>query len=191
MAPVGRTLGSTGITPNALTAIGLGLNVGAAVVLATGQYTWGGLAFLGASAFDALDGAVARATGQASPFGAFFDSVADRYAESVVFIGLFVSFSLQSTPTLLAAAVIALVGSLMVSYTRARAEGLGVDCEVGLLQRPERVLLLTAGLLVPDLLLQPVLWGLALATNITVVQRVLHVRKALQARARGAQGDSV
>ena len=182
MLPVGRALGAIGLTPNALTTIGLGLNVGAAAVIAAGSYAWGAVAFLGASAFDSLDGAVARATGRSSPFGAFFDSLADRYAEAAILLGLAASFVLRGDLVLTAATAVALLGSLMVSYARARAEGLGIDCEIGLLQRPERVLLLTVGLLVPDLLLAPTVWILAAVTNVTVVQRALHVRRELERR---------
>lgn len=191
MLPVGRGLAKTGITPNALTALGLALNFGAAVIIASGWYSLGALAFLGASAFDALDGAVARATGRATPFGAFFDSLADRYSEAAVFFGLLVSLAYRGDFTLGAAALLSLLGSLMVSYARARAEGLGVDCEIGLLQRTERVLLLSAGLFFSDLLLPPVLWVLAAVTNFTVIQRALHVRKVLAELPRIQPDDSV
>jgi CDP-diacylglycerol--glycerol-3-phosphate 3-phosphatidyltransferase len=192
MLPVGRGIARSGITPNGLTAVGLGLNVAAAAILANGWYTAGSLAFLVASAFDTLDGAVARATDKATPFGAFFDSVADRYSEAVIFLGLLVGFATREELFSSAAALLALLGSLMVSYARARAEGLGVDCEIGLLQRTERVLLLALGLLASDLLLTPILWLLAVATNLTVVQRALHVRRALAAREREAtQGEPV
>jgi CDP-diacylglycerol--glycerol-3-phosphate 3-phosphatidyltransferase len=177
--PVGRALGRIGLTPNALTALGLVLNIAAGVILATGAYQWGGLAYLAASAFDSLDGAVARAMGQTSRFGAFFDSLADRYSESAVLLGLAWGLTLSGQWTLVAAVGATLVGSLMVSYARARAEGLGVDCEIGLLQRTERILVLGVGLLFAELLLAPVLLALAVATNVTVVQRVLHVRRAL------------
>src|SRR5213075_2627048 len=131
-----------------------------------------------------VDGAVARATGKTSVFGAFFDSLADRYAEAVVLMGLGVSLIQRGELTLVWAVAIGLLGSILVSYARARAEGLGVDCEIGLLQRPERVLLLTVGLLFPGPLLGPVLWILAVVTNITVVQRALHVRHELETRER-------
>jgi CDP-diacylglycerol--glycerol-3-phosphate 3-phosphatidyltransferase len=178
--PLGLALSRLGITPNALTLIGLGLNVGAAALVAGGSLVAGGIAFLFASAFDTLDGAVARASGTASPFGAFLDSVADRYSEAVLFVPLLVLFAAQQQPWLVVACAAALIGSLLVSYARARAEGLGVDCEIGILQRPERVILLAAGLIVSDWLLAPVVVLLAVVTNITVVQRALHVRRLLQ-----------
>lgn len=184
MIPVGRGLARAGFTPNFLTFIGLLLNIGSGAIIAGGAYFPGALAFLASSAFDAFDGAVARATGQASRFGAFFDSLADRYSESAVLLGLAWSLLIRSELTLAAATAAALIGSLMVSYARARAEGLGVDCEIGLFQRTERILLLSLGLLSADLLLTPVIWLLAVGTNLTVVQRLLHVRKILATEGR-------
>jgi CDP-diacylglycerol--glycerol-3-phosphate 3-phosphatidyltransferase len=126
-----------------------------------------------------LDGAVARAMGTASRFGAFFDSMIDRYAEAGVLVALIAYFAGAGESVFALGSALALVGSLLVSYARARAEGLGVDCEVGILQRPERVVLLGIGLLFPDLLLAPVVWGLAAVANATAVQRILHVRRLL------------
>lgn len=177
--PAARFVARTGLTPNALTMIGLGLNVVAAAIVAAGWLQLGGIVFLLASAFDAVDGAVARATGSASRFGAFLDSVADRYAEAAIFAGLLAVFLSREQHLMALVATLALVGSLLVSYARARAEGLGLDCEIGLLQRPERVMFLVAGLVLPDLLLEPVVWVLAVATNITVVQRVMYVHRLL------------
>lgn len=177
--PAARLVARTGLTPNALTMIGLGLNVVAAAIVAAGWLQLGGIVFLLASAFDAVDGAVARATGSASRFGAFLDSVADRYAEAAIFAGLLAVFLSREQHLMALVATLALVGSLLVSYARARAEGLGLDCEIGLLQRPERVIFLVAGLVLPDLLLDPVVWVLAVATNITVVQRVMYVHRLL------------
>jgi CDP-diacylglycerol---glycerol-3-phosphate 3-phosphatidyltransferase len=177
--PMGRALASLGISANALTLLGLVLNIAAAGIVATGWLTAGGVGFLIASAFDTLDGAVARASGTTSAFGAFLDSLVDRYSEAVIFVPLLLLFAAQQQTWLVIACTAALVGSLLVSYARARAEGLGVDCEIGLLQRPERVILLGAGLIVPDLLLAPVIVILAVVTNLTVLQRALHVRRLL------------
>jgi CDP-diacylglycerol--glycerol-3-phosphate 3-phosphatidyltransferase len=186
--PVGHALARLGLSANALTLIGLGLNVGAAAIVGAGWLTAGGIVFLVASAFDTLDGAVARASGTASSFGAFLDSLTDRYAEAVIFVPLLLVFASQQQPLLQVACTAALVGSLLVSYARARAEGLGVDCEIGLLQRPERVILLGAGLIVPDLLLAPVIIILAVVTNLTVLQRALHVRRLLAGARDGPPG---
>ncbi len=180
MVIVGRVIGATGISPNGLTLLGLVLNIVAGGIVASGSLVVGGVALLIASAFDMLDGAVARATGKVSRFGAFLDSVIDRYCEAVVLIGLIVVLSRAGDTLLVVAAATALVGSLLVSYARARAEGLGLDCEVGVLQRPERVIILAVGLIAPDYLLAPVIWVLAVVTNITVVQRIMHVRGLLR-----------
>lgn len=179
VTPAARVVGSTGITPDSLTLAGLGLNFAAAAIVAAGALTAGGIVFLLASAFDMLDGAVARAAGATSRFGAFLDSVADRYSEAAMFAALLVVFSQRQDTSLVVGSCLALTGSLLVSYARARAEGFGLECEIGVLQRPERVILLVAGLLFPDLLLAPVVWALAVVTNATVVQRVLHVRRVL------------
>jgi CDP-diacylglycerol--glycerol-3-phosphate 3-phosphatidyltransferase len=183
MAAIGKIVGRTGISPNALTLIGLGLNVGAAAIICTGDLLLGGIAFLVASGFDMVDGAVARATGQTSRFGAFLDSVVDRWDEGVVFVALLVVAGARADTLLVAATGATLVGSLLVSYTRARAEGLGLDCEVGWLQRPERVILLGAGMIVAQLfspfLLTLVMGLLALATNLTAVQRMVYVYRLL------------
>lgn len=182
VAPLADRVARTGIDPNTITLFGLALNVLAGLVIAGGSFVGGGALFLLASATDSIDGAVARASGRTSSFGAFLDSLADRYAESAILVGLLVRLELVGDALLVVAAALALVGSLLVSYARARAEGLGVDCEVGLLQRPERVVLLAAGLLLSPWLLGPALWLLAVATNLTVVQRALHVHRALAAR---------
>ncbi len=175
-----RLLARLGMTPNSLTLLGLLLNLGVAVVLALGHPVLGGVLVLVANAFDMLDGAVARVSGQGSRFGAFFDSTLDRYAEAVVYLGVMAwLFSLGDGPTLLAA-YLAIVGSFMVSYARARAEGLGVQGEVGLLPRPERILLLALALILHQYLLAPGLWLLAVLTNFTTLQRILHARAALQ-----------
>jgi CDP-diacylglycerol---glycerol-3-phosphate 3-phosphatidyltransferase len=184
--PIGRAVSRLGISANALTLLGLALNVAGAALVAAGWLPAGGLVFLVASAFDALDGAVARASGTASPFGAFLDSLTDRYAEAVIFTPLLLLFAGQQQVGLVVACAGALVGSLLVSYARARAEGLGVDCEIGLLQRPERVILMAAGLIVPDLLLAPVIVLLAVVTNVTVLQRALHVRRLLAGSDQGS-----
>lgn len=181
VAPLART----GITPNGLTAIGFVLNVVAGAVLACGLLGLGAALVLFAGAFDMFDGALARVTNRKTRFGAFFDSTLDRYSEAVVLLGLQVAFlrDVQGDADWRAWAGVVLcylvmIGSLMVSYTRARAEGLGIDCEVGWLQRPERIIALGIGLLLPRALLLAVLAALAVFTQITVVQRMVHVRRA-------------
>lgn len=174
LGPVGRVVARTRISPNALTGAGLLLNVGVAAVIASGNLVLGGILVLVAGAFDALDGAVARATGQTSAFGGFLDSTVDRYSEAVVFAGLLIYLTRTDAgtiPVLLTYATI--VGSLMISYTRSRAEAIGIRGDVGIAQRLERVVILAAALLFS----QPVwgLWLLAILTHVTAVHRIAHV----------------
>jgi len=171
-----------GVSPNSLTVIGLLLNVLVAAVLASGQPVIGGVLVLVANAFDMLDGGVARLTGKVSRFGAFFDSTLDRYAEALVYLGVGVWLYSVGDGLLLFAAYCTIIGSLMVSYTRARAESLGVGGEVGLLPRPERIILLSLGLIFHGYLLAPVLWILAVLSNLTAVQRMIHVHRELAAQ---------
>lgn len=167
-------LRDTGITPNALTYTGFILTALSAIVIATGAFIWGGILLIVAALFDMLDGTLARETNQSSTFGAFLDSTLDRYSESVTFLALAYYYAVQPGGRLeLVLIFLLLVGSLMVSYTRARAEALNVECKVGILQRPERVVLVVAGLITGWIL--PVLWILAIFTNVTVVQRVYEV----------------
>jgi len=185
MLVVGRALARLGLTANALTVIGLLLNAGVAVVIATGHPRWGGALLLIASAFDMLDGAVARATGSITRFGGFLDSTLDRYAEVVVFGGVLL-YLLDTDDAKLGAVLVfvATAGALMISYARARAEGAGFTASVGLAARPERVLLLALCLLIDRPLWA--LWVLAIVTHLTAVTRILHVRRlALQEPAAG------
>jgi CDP-diacylglycerol--glycerol-3-phosphate 3-phosphatidyltransferase len=186
VTPVAAALVRLGITPNSLTIIGLILNIGVAAVLAAGYEVLGGLLVLFAGLFDMLDGAVARLGRRVSVFGGFLDSTLDRYSEAAVFFGLLVLYSNQgrAVEAMLVYAVV--VGSLMVSYTRARAEGLGLKCEVGWLQRPERIAMLGIGLMLN--LAVPVLWILAVFTNFTAVQRILHVYNTTRASTPPAAG---
>ena len=163
-----------GITPNALTATGFLLTAITAFFLASGAFRWGGILLMFAAFFDMLDGAVARITEQMSTFGAFLDSTLDRYSESVTFLAMAFFYSRHPrTRTELVLIIVILVGSLMVSYTKARAEALQVECNVGLLQRPERIVLLIFGLFTGWL--QPVLWLMAILTNFTACQRIYEV----------------
>jgi CDP-diacylglycerol---glycerol-3-phosphate 3-phosphatidyltransferase len=156
----------------------------AGAVLAAGRYKAGGVLVLIGGAFDTLDGALARATNRKTVFGTFFDSTIDRFSEAVVFLGLLIAFLREPRrgPSAYAGALLsylAMVGSVMISYTRARAEGLEprVDCEVGWLQRPERIIGLGLGMLLPRPIRLLVLAVLAVFTHVTVAQRVQHVHR--------------
>jgi CDP-diacylglycerol--glycerol-3-phosphate 3-phosphatidyltransferase len=176
--PLTRLVAQAGLTPNMLTVIGFLLNAGVAAVLATGRWQLGGVLLLLASAFDLLDGAVAQYAHKATAFGAFLDSNLDRLSEAVIYFGLLWVYAPQGMTTEILLIYATIVGSLLVSYARARAEGLGLKCEVGLLARPERVILLALGLLLNQVTIA--LWLLAVLTNLTAGQRVLHVWRILQ-----------
>jgi CDP-diacylglycerol--glycerol-3-phosphate 3-phosphatidyltransferase len=166
-----------GLTPNMLTYLGFSLAVVTAVTLGAGYLRWGGILLVVAALFDTLDGAVARETGKVSSYGAFLDSTLDRYSESVIFLGLTYYYSASTEFRMeIVLVFVVLVGSYMVSYTRARAEALDIECKVGLLQRPERIILLAVGLLTGWML--PILWILAILTNFTALQRVRAVYTA-------------
>ena len=169
-------IGRTGVSPNALTVTGfLGMAV-AGLLCARGSFVAAGLFVAASSLFDALDGALARTTGAISPFGAFLDSFLDRYAEAVVYAGLLVYYAGAANAWGVEAAFAAAIGSLMVSYARARAEGIGVDCRAGLFARAERIVVLIIGLLTG--LVLPALVILAIATNATAIERLILVRRA-------------
>jgi len=161
-----------------LTIFGFLLNVVVAALLATGNLIAGGVMIIVAGLFDMLDGALAKLTNRTSDFGAFLDSVVDRYSEATVLFGLLLYYYRQPDQRGLIEIVliyVILVGSMMISYARARAGALNIKNEVGLMARPERIILLAAGLLLNGFLLVPVLWVLAAGTQLTALQRVLHV----------------
>jgi len=182
-----RPLAGLGITPNTLTVIGLILSILTAFVLAKGFFLAGGLLVLFAGIFDMFDGAMARARNASTTFGAFFDSTLDRYSECIILFGLLL-FALQEPVIqerfwpfqyeqswMIILVFIATVGSFMVSYAKARAEGLGLECKTGLLARPERVVILAIGLLIGA-----VFWALlilAIFSNVTAIERIIHVRR--------------
>ncbi len=171
---IGRILAGWGLTPNILTVTGVVLNALVAIVLGFGWLEVGGAFLLIASAFDMLDGAVARATGKITPFGGFLDSTLDRYSEAVVYLGLLVYFFSTDDAELGAILVFTTAtGALLISYARARAEAAGYKASVGLAARTERVVLLALCLLIG----QPLwaLWVLAIATHLTAVTRIVHV----------------
>ncbi|MDQ3044757.1 MAG: CDP-alcohol phosphatidyltransferase family protein [Chloroflexota bacterium] len=171
---LGEVLARMGLTANAATLLGLFLNVAVAVVIASGYPRWGGVLLLVASGFDMIDGAVARATGTMSRFGGFLDSTLDRYSEVLVYLGLLIY--LTGTDDARTGAILIFIagsGALLISYARARAEAAGYNASVGLVARPERVVLLALSLLV----LRPLwaLWILAVATHLTALTRIVHV----------------
>ncbi len=175
--PVARLLVKTRISPNALTCLGFLISAAAAAVIGLGHPFAGGIIVLAGGLFDMLDGALARAANRATQFGAFLDSTLDRLAEGVVLVGILVLFANEPSIAGVVVAGLALVGSFMVSYTRARAEGLGLDCKVGVFTRAERVIVLALGLLLSQLnyALLIALSIITLFSFITTFQRLAHV----------------
>ncbi|MBI3744304.1 MAG: CDP-alcohol phosphatidyltransferase family protein [Chloroflexi bacterium] len=177
--PIVRALAKTGVTPDMLTFIGLLGGVAAGVVLGTGHLVIGGAVVLAGSALDMFDGALARATNKVSKAGALLDSTIDRIAEAAIFAGLLYHF-VQSGATEQSLLIFAaMTGGVMVSYVKARAEGLGLSCNVGIFTRPERVIFLGFGLLIGQIL--PFLYIVAILSWLTAAHRYMH--SAAQARA--------
>ena len=174
------------LTPNAISLTGLALNVVAAVLVWESMFFLGGIAFVVGSVMDTLDGRYSRMSGKGTPFGAFLDSTLDRIEEGIVLTAVAGYFALQGNRMAAAAVVVAVLASLMVSYTRARAEALGVECKVGIATRPVRVVILSIGLIFAKgaslghfELLQAAVYVLAALSVVTVVQRIWHVRREL------------
>jgi CDP-diacylglycerol---glycerol-3-phosphate 3-phosphatidyltransferase len=174
------------LTPNAISVTGLVGNLIAAVLILEHHFVLAGVAFILGSVCDMFDGRYSRMSGKGTPFGAFLDSTLDRVEEGVVLAAVAAWFAQEGNDFAVGATVIAVVGSYMVSYTRARAEALGVECKVGIASRAVRVVILSAGLvfaageLIPDVdLLEPAIYVMAALTVFTALQRVLHVRRQL------------
>jgi len=174
------------LSPNAISLTGLTLNLLAAVLVWERLFFLGGVAFIVGSIMDTLDGRYSRMSGKGTPFGAFLDSTLDRIEEGIVLTAVAGYFALHGNRVAAAAVVVAVLASLMVSYTRARAEALGVECKVGIATRPVRVVILSIGLLFARgaslghfELLQPAVYVLAALSLVTVAQRISHVRGEL------------
>jgi CDP-diacylglycerol--glycerol-3-phosphate 3-phosphatidyltransferase len=171
-------LGRVPVTPNQITVVGVVLTFIAAVLVALGFLLWAGVVLIFAGTFDILDGALARSSRRAYPYGAFLDSTLDRYSEGAIYIGLVAYFASTGGPLqrwLLLATVAALAGSFLVSYVRARAQSLGFTCDSGLFARPERVVATVVGLIFGGAVLNVVVILLAVLTNLTALQRIREV----------------
>lgn len=198
IGPLARLLIAGGVHPNIITTVGTVVVIGSGVAFGTGAIRWGGILLLVSGIFDLLDGQVARNGGKMTAFGAFYDSTLDRLGEGAVFSGLIFYFLIGPLPSNLktgavGAALVGLIASFLVSYTRARAESLGVENRVGIAARAERILLLGLPTLVfgagpgrPGVVLFWIVVVLALVSAITVIQRVVHVARV----ARGAPPPS-
>src|ERR1700691_5109589 len=166
-----RWLALSRIHPNVLTFLGLVINIVAAYLFAAGSFRWAGVVIIGAGLFDMVDGRVARETNRVTRFGGFFDSVLDRYSDLALLVGLLVWYGSINRWGYVVLTAIAMTGSVMVSYTRARAENTIPTCKVGFMERPERVVLFIIGALFDRM--APVLWVIAVLANLTVVHRMV------------------
>ena len=196
MAPLCKFLSGLGLSPNALTLAGLSLSMVTGLIYAGGSFFWAGVVLILAGICDVLDGQMARLTDNISAFGAFLDSAIDRFSELFIFLGLawhFSGLSAENPESALGSVVVliiilALAGSFLVSYTRARAEGMGVNCKVGWMQRPERLALLILGSLLAGLPVvgQYIMIGtvfiIAVLSNYTAVQRIIYVKNQLSGK---------
>ncbi len=168
------------LTPNQISMAGFTLNVVAALLVWQHEFFIGGVVFIIGSICDTLDGGYSRMSGKGTPFGAFLDSTLDRIVEGIVLTAVAATFAERGDQLAVAAVVVAVMSSLVVSYTRARAESLGVECKVGIADRLVRVIILSAGLVFASLgLLEPAVYVLAALSTVTVVQRILHVKRQL------------
>jgi CDP-diacylglycerol--glycerol-3-phosphate 3-phosphatidyltransferase len=178
--PIGAFLNRIGLMPNTMTILGLLGNTAGAIMLAQGKMAIGGLIILAMGPVDALDGTMARLRGEPSEFGAFVDSVTDRYSELVIFGGLLIYYVQQGNWTAALVTYVAAGGSVLVSYVRARASSLGYDTKVGILTRMERYLVLAPTLVLNIPLVG--LWIIAILANITVFQRILDIRRQTRSK---------
>lgn len=192
MDPVANALAARGVSPNAITTVGTLGTIAAGVIYASGHISIGGWVLAVISACDTLDGLVARRSNRQSTFGAFYDSTLDRLADGAVLGGLTVFWASNTgrhSLPMVVVCLVAIAGAYLTSYTRARAEALGLDAKVGLIQRPERIVLLAVpqalfGLAFDGLVLKSIVVLLAITSWITVAQRVAYVRRATSAHAK-------
>ncbi len=176
-----RGLALTRIPPNYLTFLGLVVNSIAAVAFGYGHFQWAAFIIFLAGIFDMTDGRVARATNSVTDFGGFFDSVIDRYSDLALYFGLLVYYARGNRFFYVVLTALAMTGSVMVSYVRARAESMIGQCKAGFMERPERIVLLIIGGAFDRM--APVLWVIAVLSNITVIHRILFTRQVCRARA--------
>jgi CDP-diacylglycerol--glycerol-3-phosphate 3-phosphatidyltransferase len=180
-------LALTRVNPNYLTFLGFVINLGAGVLFGYGNadnqarlFRYAGLVIIGAGIFDMVDGRVARATGQVTDFGGFFDSVIDRYSDVALYFGLLVYYARANRFFYVVLTAVVMVTSVMISYTRARAESLIGKCKVGFMERPERIVLVIIGALFNRM--APVLWVIAVLGQITVIHRITHTYQETRER---------
>jgi CDP-diacylglycerol--glycerol-3-phosphate 3-phosphatidyltransferase len=174
----GQRVHQWGIHPDLITLVGLLFVAAAGYVAAQGAFFWAAIIILAGAPLDALDGAVARAMQRKDKFGALFDSTLDRYADGFIFMGLAYYFSARGDEGAVLLSIAALLGTQLVSYVRARAEGLDLECKIGLFTRMERMAVILGMLLTGWVI--PGLWILAIGTHFTAIQRIWHVYRTIQ-----------
>jgi CDP-diacylglycerol--glycerol-3-phosphate 3-phosphatidyltransferase len=180
--PVARVLLRAHVRPNHLTVVGLGVSILAALALAQGRLRVGALLLALAGLFDFFDGSLARLANSVSAFGAFLDSVVDRYSDLVVLLGVVLYYHRAADTQGVFLTMVTMVGTIMISYTKARAQSIGLACEIGLMERPERLIVLIAGATFN--VLTPAVIALAVLTNVTALQRIFYTRRAAAAASR-------
>jgi len=178
--PVARALLRAHVRPNHLTVVGLGVSIVAALALSQGRLRVGALLLALAGLFDFFDGSLARLANSVSAFGAFLDSVVDRYSDLVVLLGVVLYYHRAADTQGVLLTMITMVGTIMISYTKARAQSIGLACEIGLMERPERLIVLIAGATFN--VLTPAVIALAVLTNVTALQRIFYTRREASAR---------
>jgi len=175
--------------PNVFTLIGLVLSIISSIFSGMGIFRMAGLFLLISGMCDSIDGTIARRSGQASKFGALFDSTLDRYSDMFVFFGLAFFFIKEHATLTSIVLAMGLVGTMMVSYIRARAEGLGFQCSTGLMQRPERIILLAFGAITTKSILIMSIWIVAVLSNVTAIQRLFYIRNKDRTKIRKAVNE--
>jgi len=173
-----RTLSFFHVKPNHLTFLGFVMSIVTAYVFAMGQFKMGGVLLIITGLFDMVDGMVARTANAATPFGAFFDSIMDRYSDLILYLGLIIYYGREDRMNYVVLVGVVMMGSVLTSYARARAECLIPKCKVGFLERPERIVLLIIG---SFYFMDPVLWVIAVLANWTVIHRILYTRSQMRA----------
>lgn len=182
-----RAFVSMRINPNFLTLIGLAINGAAAYLFGTGYFRWAGVTIIVAAVFDLTDGPVARTSRRVTPFGGFLDSVLDRYSDFLLLVGLLVFYARATRFWYVVLVAVCMIGSVMTSYTRARAENVIGSCKVGFLERPERIVLLIIGALTDRM--AAALWVIVVLSHVTVVHRVVHTYRETHRFAERATGE--
>ena len=178
--PVVQILKRLGVSPNSITIMGLGTTLVSAYLISDGYFMIGGIVLIISSIFDLLDGSLARSMGKVTVFGEVLDSVSDRIGEIAIFFGLLIFYIAEPMRLEIALLFLALSGSLLVSYLRARAEAASIDCEIGIMTRPERLILITLGLLINQMSIM--LGIIVVLTIVTTGQRIVHIWKGLRSK---------